>query len=99
MRTIASLVIAIAASLPAVSFATVYNLPPGLPPEALLAGDTMNVFVGAAKGDFIEAQAGSTINLYGGEMGLLTYMYGSLNIYSGKASSTTTASGGTINVF
>lgn len=100
MRTITSLAIALAASIPsATSFATVYNLPPDLPPEVLFAGDTMNVFVGAAKAEPIEARAGSTINLYGGEMGILTYLYGNLNIYSGKASSTTVADGGTINVY
>jgi autotransporter passenger strand-loop-strand repeat protein len=89
----------VAAASPLSALATVYNLPPDSPPTSLAAGDTMNVFDGAATTDVVEAYAGSTINLYGGAMGLVTNLYGDLNIYGGRASSTTWASGGTINVF
>jgi hypothetical protein len=100
MRTLTSLAIMIVASIPCVaSYATVYNLPPDVPPTALVAGDVMNVFAGAGTVDQLDAALGSTINLQGGSMGLLTYLYGVLNIHSGNASSTTAASGGQINLY
>lgn len=98
MRRTIGFVIAMLAFAPRFSQAVVYNLPPDVPPATLAAGDAMNVYAGAGTVDQLDAAAGSTINVHGGAMGLLTYTSGEMNIYGGKASSTVVGAGATVNL-